>query len=135
MPIKIKPEVSVSGIDGIVANLYSGKILVRSAVVTTNAKYGRAIRELAKSLCPVDTARMRSSIVDEYSPQGLTFVVKFDKSVFDNDGVSYYPVFVEFGTKKSGAQPSLGPAYENLSPVWKEELGRNIRDALRRTAA
>ena len=56
----------------------------------------QTVCESAKSLCPVDTGRLQSSI--NVQPAGNTAVISADT------------VFVEFGTSKMAAQPYLVPA-------------------------
>ena len=56
----------------------------------------QTVCESAKSLCPVDTGRLQSSI--NVQPGGNTAVISADT------------VFVEFGTSKMAAQPYLVPA-------------------------
>lgn len=66
----------------------------------------------AKSLCPVDTGRLRSSIhVEVISPT----------KIFVGTDV-YYAWFVEFGTSNQSPQPYMRPAIE----VTKLTLGNNI---------
>ena len=55
----------------------------------------QTVCESAKSLCPVDTGRLQSSI--NVQPGG-------------NTADTEYAVFVEFGTSKMAAQPYLVPA-------------------------
>ena len=59
----------------------------------------QTVCESAKSLCPVDTGRLQSSI--NVQPGGNTAVISADTE---------YAVFVEFGTSKMAAQPYLVPA-------------------------
>ncbi len=54
----------------------------------------QTVCESAKSLCPVDTGRLQSSI--NVQPGGNTAVISADTE---------YAVFVEFGTSKMAAQP------------------------------
>ena len=59
----------------------------------------QTVCESAKSLCPVDTGLLQSSI--NVQPAGNTAVISADTE---------YAVFVEFGTSKMAAQPYLVPA-------------------------
>lgn len=56
----------------------------------------QTVCESAKSLCPVDTGLLQSSI--NVQPAGNTAVISADTE---------YAVFVEFGTSKMAAQPYL----------------------------
>lgn len=59
----------------------------------------QTVCESAKSLCPVDTGRLQSSI--NVQSGGNTAAISADTE---------YAVFVEFGTSKMAAQPYLVPA-------------------------
>ena len=60
----------------------------------------QTVCESAKSLCPVDTGRLQSSI-NVQSGGNTAVVISADTE---------YAVFVEFGTSKMAAQPYLVPA-------------------------
>ena len=57
----------------------------------------------AKSLCPVDTGRLRSSITSQVYTEEDTIVGVVGTDV-------EYAAFVEFGTSRASAQPFLVPA-------------------------
>jgi HK97 gp10 family phage protein len=71
-------------------------------------KVGLRVQSVARSLCPVDTGRLRSSIVMRKGRDGLGFYVEVGTSVS-------YAAFVEFGTSKRRAQPFLTPAIAQAS--------------------
>lgn len=64
---------------------------------------GIRVERVAKSLCPVDTGRLRSSITHALG--------RDSRSLYCDVGtdVEYAP-YVEFGTLRQGAQPYLRPA-------------------------
>lgn len=80
-----------------------GKFATGDDVRRTMLKLGSAIETEAKHLCPVDTGRLRASIVttEVPDPDGVTVTVGTD--------VEYAP-YVEFGTSRMAAQPFLTPA-------------------------
>lgn len=57
----------------------------------------------AKRLCPVDTGRLRSSIVYEVAATGRTITARIGTNV-------EYAGYVEFGTRHMRARPYLRPA-------------------------
>ena len=68
------------------------------------------IHELSTKIAPVDTGRLRGSLhVSPWSPGSLKYLI--------GDGV-HYGVHIEYGTYKSGAQPFLRPAADEVSVVW-----------------
>lgn len=67
------------------------------------------VKNSAKSLCPVDTGRLRDSI--SVNAEGSTAVVSANTD---------YAAYVEFGTSKMPPQPYLVPALiENSGAVLK----------------
>lgn len=89
---------------------------------------GRAVEELTAFLVPKRTWLMHDSISLSFDHGGLSFMVKFDKAAFDREQEPYYPVYVELGTQRQRAQPSLGPAYFNEIGPYEQA----IKDILRR---
>lgn len=79
-------------------------------------RVGLDVQNRARSLCPVDTGRLRSSIQ----------MVKGK----DRDGVYVeigtnveYAVFVEFGTSRAHAQPFLRPALAEAAAHFTQRFG------------
>lgn len=64
---------------------------------------GLKTQNKARSLCPVDTGRLRSSIIMTKGRDGQGFYVEIGTNVV-------YARFVEFGTSTTPAQPFLIPA-------------------------
>jgi hypothetical protein len=125
-------EFSVTGQKGIIANLYSFDHELRRDIVMLNRRFAPHTRGIAQAIVPVDTGRSRHALTAELSPEELTFKVFYDKSVYDNDGVAYYPQFFELGTSRQAAQPTLIPAFERVAPQYNAELRDAIRGAIRR---
>ena len=88
---------------------------------------GKAVVELvliveakAKELCPVDTGKLRASI---------TPVIQSWAKAFVGTNTSYAP-YVEYGTRKTVAQPFLEPAFlegqQQASKIFGKAIGRAI---------
>lgn len=77
-------------------------------------RVGMRVQSRARSLCPVDTGRLRSSIVMRKGRDGMGFYVEIGTNV------SYAP-YVEFGTSKTRAQPFLLPAVAEASGYLRSE--------------
>lgn len=77
-------------------------------------RVGLRVQATARSLCPVDTGRLRSSIVMRKGRDGMGFYVEVGTNVS-------YAAFVEFGTSKSKAQPFLTPAIAQASGFLRSE--------------
>lgn len=66
-------------------------------------KVGLSVQSKARSLCPVDTGRLRSSIIMTRGRDSGGFYVEIGTNV-------KYAPHVEFGTTRMGARPYLLPA-------------------------
>jgi HK97 gp10 family phage protein len=66
-------------------------------------KVGLQVQNEARRACPVDTGRLRSSIMMKHGTDGGGFYVTIGTNV-------EYAAFVEFGTSNMRAQPFLLPA-------------------------
>lgn len=65
----------------------------------------------AKSICPVDTGRLRSSIDHQLGSDGASLFVRVGTDV-------EYAAYVELGTRRMSAQPYLTPAlYAGIAKV------------------
>lgn len=80
---------------------------VYAKAAAATAKAAHDIEAGAKSMAPVDTGLLRSSIAAKGS--GLAWVVE---SPVD------YSVFQEFGTSRMAAQPYMIPAAERVRPSY-----------------
>lgn len=127
-----KFELSVQGLPGLVANLYAADPLIQRRVSNVNHRFGAAIRQRVQATCARDTGFMADHVQDIYAPSGLSFEVGWDASDFFEAGKAFYPEFVEFGTVKMEAQPSLLPAYDEYSSSYEEAIGNEVRAAIDR---
>jgi len=78
-----------------------------------------AVREYARSLAPVRTGYLRSSIYAEVKSDVKEHVTKFGAK-------ASYAIYVEFGTRYMRAKPYLYPAVQEYLP----ELERVIIEAI-----
>jgi len=90
---------------------------------------GKAVEELvliveakAKELCPVDTGLLRSSI---------TPVIASWAEAYVGTNTEYAP-YVEFGTKKTPAQPFLEPAFLDGRKQASKVFGQAVTRAIAR---
>lgn len=84
---------------------------------------GETIAQTARSLCPVDTGRLRDSIHVEVSAKGARVSVVADAENPKN-GVKYARI-VEFSPKIN--KPYMIPAYD----AHKQEVRESVIDAIR----
>ena len=102
---------------------------LRAAPGIIQEELGKAVTELAfvieghaKKLCPVDTGLLRSSILP---------VVESWAEAYVGTNVKY-AIFVEYGTRKTKAQPYLEPAFLEGKRRAKGIFDRAIKRAMRR---
>lgn len=77
-------------------------------------RVGFSVQSHARKLCPVDTGRLRSSIIVTKGNDGGGFYVEIGTNV-------EYAAFVEFGTMYQKAQPFLVPAVALASGFLRSE--------------
>lgn len=77
-------------------------------------RVGYKVMSQARILAPVDTGRLRSSIILTRGRDGQGFYVEVGTNV-------YYARFVEFGTRYTNAQPFLIPAVALASGYLRQE--------------
>jgi len=118
-------RVAVSGVTRAIAFdadafLRSLKTAVAKMQVDTEddlVRVGLRVQGTARALCPVDTGRLRSSIVMRKGRDGKGFYVEVGTSV-------KYAPYVEFGTSKQRAQPFLTPAVAQAAGMLAQEVQR-----------
>lgn len=106
--------------------MLSGALKRQAAVIVR--KTALDVLADAQGFCPVDTGYLRSSL--SVGAEGNTFEVEDDGlTIIVGTSVEYAP-FVEFGSRKSQAQPFLSPAVEAERPAFEAAcaslLGRVI---------
>ena len=82
---------------------------------------GQEMEDMAKSLAPVRTGRLRDSIYHHVNPEDLT--MDFGNNV-------EYGVFVEFGTRRMAAQPHIRPALDAKQQKLLDAILAGCLDAL-----
>jgi HK97 gp10 family phage protein len=125
--------VQVRGQSGIVANLYNADEFIRDEIVDVTLRYARLTRDVARSLAPVRTGRLRQSLSYARTPGGFSFKVFYDRTAYR--GVAYYAPFVEFGTRFMAARPSLLPAFEYVRPMYEADVRSAVIAAISRMRA
>lgn len=78
-------------------------------------RVGMRVQSTARGLAPVDTGRLRSSIVMVKGRDGAGFYVAIGTNVS-------YARFVEFGTSRTRAQPFLTPALALATGMIAQEV-------------
>lgn len=127
-------RLEVTGLRALAGNFRAFDKALQSEVLKATRRAGGDVRDLAEQLCPVDKGNMKESIKTDFSEGGYRFAVFYDPAVFVRKRLPYYPPYVEFGTRFSGAQPTLIPAYRDVEPHYIADVSTAVRAAARRAA-
>jgi hypothetical protein len=85
-------------------------------------EYADATVDLTRQLVPVETGFMRDHVDKVISEDGLGFTVGWFESDFEAIGKPNYAIVIEFGAVSKPAQPSLGPAWNDLEPSFLKDV-------------
>lgn len=122
--------VKVTNRTGVLANFKAKEEDLLDAALGTVDKYREAYLAYAQSIVPVDTGRTRRSLRAEFvGPGRRVFVLYYDPDVYSKDGVVYYAVFLEYGTSRMVARPTLRRTHAALSNPYRRDLLQSMRRA------
>lgn len=124
--------VSTGNIRGLVANLFAADARAQKAIRSTVRTYGEKQFRLSRELAPVDTGFLRSSIRVRFSEDGLAYEVGCREKDYRDQGLAFYALYQEFGTRFMPAQPFIFPARDTIAPEFRRALGGNVKAAMRR---
>lgn len=127
----MKIRLRLRNVQGSIANLVAKERDLLGAAYGVVEHFRKDALAYARSIVPVDTGRMRRSLRAEYvGVQGRTiWALYYDEAVFQSDGVTYYPVFVEFGTSRMAARPTLRRTMERIEDPYRQSLTQAMRRA------
>jgi len=115
---------------GVLANFSAKEEDMLGAALGTVDRYRTLYLEYAQSIVPVDTGRTRRSLRAEFTEPGKrVFVLYYDPEVYSKDGVVYYAVFLEYGTSRMAARPTLRATHAKLSDPYRRDLLQSMRRA------
>ena len=89
-----------------------------AAVMRALEAIGLQAEGYAKLKAPVDTGRLRNSITHSLAPE--------EEAVYIGTNVEYAP-YVEYGTRRTKAQPFLKPAVQNHAEEYKRIAERFLK--------
>jgi len=104
-------SLTLEGVENLQQALQSLDNILQQKIQQQLERWSMEIREYARSLAPIRTGRLRSSIYAKTS--GWEVQIGAEAS---------YALFVEFGTRHMQAQPFLHPAVEEYMPRLEEML-------------
>ncbi len=124
----MKVAYRVEGLEKVAAELERRFELTRTEKAALMDRYGMWMMETAAELSPFDTGFMASHVTYVPLQKGwFDFEVGWYRKDFDLAGHPPYYFFQEFGTIHHAAQPSLGPAWRELSPHLQRDAAALIR--------
>lgn len=128
----VRLQLSMRNASAVAANFRAFDAVFQEDARRLVRESGEFCRELTQFFCPVDTGFMRGHVKTTYSDDGLVFETGWLESDFIDEGLAFYPPHVEFGTVKMAAQPSLGPAVEEMVPRLQRDLAIAWKRSMRR---
>lgn len=134
--LRYRMHLSEKSTAAVIVQLRQYDARVRREAKRVTKEYAEATRDLTYFLAPKDTWFMAEHVKILYAYNGLAFEVGWDAADFEEAGHhAFYPWFQEFGTSKMRAQPSLGPAWNDLYPQYIDALGDVMLAAAERREA
>jgi HK97 gp10 family phage protein len=117
---------------GIVANFVAADRTAQDAIRRAVKASGFRVQSSAKRNAPVRSGRLRRLIKLRFSEGKLSYTVGWIEEDFTREGKPFYPLYVEFGTSRMAARPTLFPASQEERPKLASELSTLLRAALAR---
>jgi HK97 gp10 family phage protein len=122
-------------VDQTIVNLRKIDATARTATVAAVRRAGDSLLEIVHATVAYDTGFMHDHVRVVYSPKGYAFEGGWNQDDFDAAGLPFYPPFVEFGTSRMQARPSLLPAYEDVTRHLEADVARLVAASVARAAA
>jgi hypothetical protein len=121
-------------VDGSLALLRRLGPKAKADLVKTVAQAGNRFLKIVRATVAYDTGRMHRLVKVSYSEGGYTFEGGWSADDFEAEGEPFYPPFVELGTSRQIAQPSIEPAYyevaarleRDVSAILRRNMGRKL---------
>jgi len=125
-------ELGIRNLDALAVNFHHVDDVLQNEARQVVADTAADTVSLAFLLCPKRTQFMADHIKAWFTASGLGFEVGWDATDFIEAGFAFYPYFVEFGTRFMSAQPSLGPAWDQLQQQFRERMSCALGAAVQR---
>lgn len=125
-------DVKTTNLDSVVSNINSIRGKMRQAAKDAVGRSAARLQSRVIDICPKDTFYMSENVRADFSQSGLTYDVGWDARDFlgtldeKHHPRSFYPFYVEFGTRKMRARYPLTRATREEEPLFYAELSRAI---------
>lgn len=108
--------------------------IARAEARASVRRAGEEFRRIVQATVAYDTGFMHDHVRVEYTPGGYAFEGGWNANDFDAAGLPFYPPFVEFGTSRHMAQPSIEPAYYEVARRLETDLADSVARSLARAS-
>lgn len=127
-------ELSQLATRGVVANFYKADAEVFAEMQEVGRRWGAELQERTMFYTPVLTGFMQEHVLLRMLNDDTAFEVGWAADDFFNEGLEFYPVFVEEGTVNMPAQHPLFNAYSEVAPEYEAEMRSGVKRAIDRVA-
>jgi hypothetical protein len=133
--IRPKFELSKAAISGMVGNLYRADASIRRELQEVGRQFGEELQLRVEAYTPVDTGFMQAHVHRRMFNDDMAFEVGWIADDFFNEGLSFYPYFVEYGTIHMAAQLPLTRASDEVIPLYQQAVRAAVVRAIARIDA
>lgn len=123
----VELELRVENVSGIIANIYRGRDGALAGIRDAVHHWGDQVRFRARQRVRIRSGRTHDAITTEYGDAGLSFTTFVDPEPFEQAGLSYYPLWLEIGTRTMPASPYFFPSFREVEPLLIADIGARIR--------
>jgi HK97 gp10 family phage protein len=130
-------SVKTTNLDGLVSRFDNARSKIRREVKAAVGRSAARLQSRVIDICPKDTFYMSEHVRADFTPSGLVVRVGWDARDFlgteDDKGRrrSFYPFFVEYGTRHMTGRFPLTRATREEEPLFRAELNRALQSAAR----
>jgi HK97 gp10 family phage protein len=126
-PNAIRVDLGFRRINATVANFSRASAEAAPRLAATARRGAEAVEERARAICPVRTGRMQRLIRSVFTESGLIFETGWFAEDFFAEREPFYPIYVEWGTRFMAAQPTIGPAFASVTPLYQQWVRDDVR--------
>ncbi|MBA2458727.1 MAG: hypothetical protein H0V43_07205 [Gemmatimonadales bacterium] len=119
---------------GVVANLFAADARAQANIRSVVKSSGFRVQSRQKQLARVRTGFTRKAVKLRFTPDKLVYESGVSEEDYTAAGLEFYAPYLEWGTRFMDAHPFIFPPKAEEAPVFRRELNRAVRDAMRRAA-
>jgi hypothetical protein len=136
--MSIRLTISTRNLSGLAANFKAADARIQKRARRTVKKFGDKQLVRTIQLAPYDDSHspsdfhLRDNVRLRYKKDGLIYEVGFLEEDFTDEGLPFYALYTEFGTRFMAPRPCVFPARDEIYPQFKAALGADLRGEARR---